>query len=92
MAKAYSANRACCACCTRESALRAELDQLVARVAALEAQMDDMNAENQEAEGTPYQRAILMARQGRDAQRISENCGISHGEAELIVSMHRVRD
>lgn len=66
---------------------RAEIEQLAQRIDALEQQMLKMHAENLQ-EATPYNRAIQMARQGRDAARISESCGISRGEAELIVSMH----
>ena len=66
---------------------RAEIEQLAQRVDALEQQMLKMHAESLQ-ESTPYNRAIQMARQGRDAARISESCGISRGEAELIVSMH----
>lgn len=66
---------------------RAEVEQLAQRIDALEKQMLKMQAETLQ-ESTPYNRAIQMARQGRDAARISESCGISRGEAELIVSMH----
>lgn len=66
---------------------RAEIEQLTQRIDALEKQMLKMQAETLQ-ESTPYNRAIQMARQGRDAARISESCGISRGEAELIVSMH----
>lgn len=66
---------------------RTEIEQLMQRMDALEKQMLKMQAEHQQ-ESTPYNRAIQMARQGRDAARISESCGISRSEAELIVSMH----
>lgn len=66
---------------------RDDIEQLTQRIDALEKQMLKMQAEHQQ-ESTPYNRAIQMARQGRDAARISESCGISRSEAELIVSMH----
>ena len=67
--------------------LRSEIKSLGNRVEALEQFIQQLQAENA-SESTPYNRAIQMARQGRDASRISESCGISRGEAELIVSMH----
>lgn len=36
-----------------------------------------------------YSRAIELARQGLDADWLSANCGISRGEAELIIALHR---
>lgn len=36
-----------------------------------------------------YQRAVKMAQQGVEADALVEECGISHSEAELIVSMHK---
>lgn len=41
---------------------------------------------------TPYGQAIELARQGVDVVDLAESCGISRGEAELIVAMHRTRD
>jgi hypothetical protein len=70
-----------------ESELRAELEGLKERVMILEKLLHP-NAEEEVGEPTPYQRAIQLARQGRDAAVISERCGISRAEAELIVSMH----
>lgn len=66
----------------------ARLKHLGERLDALEMQMQSLVAEKAAAEASPYQRAIQMARQGRDAARISEGCGISFSEAELIVSLH----
>jgi len=36
-----------------------------------------------------YSKAIELARQGLDAGYLSANCGISRGEAELIIALHR---
>lgn len=71
--------------------LREELGHLDQRIAGIEQYLQQIQAD-QSDESTPYNRAINMARQGRDAGRISENCGISRGEAELIVSMHGPRE
>jgi hypothetical protein len=70
-----------------EAELHQEIRRLAERLEILEGQMGRMAAEEQ-VEPTPYNRAIQMARQGRNADRISESCGISRGEAELIVSVH----
>ena len=67
--------------------IRNEVAELNTRIVALEKYIQQLQAESN-TESTPYSRAILMARQGRDASRISESCGISRGEAELIISMH----
>lgn len=76
-----------------EAALQEELAQIKQRVELLEARLGPVQTAAEAemsamADATPYNRAIQMARQGRDAARISESCGISRGEAELIVSMH----
>lgn len=67
--------------------IRNEVADLNTRIVALERYIQQLQAES-DTESTPYSRAIQMARQGRDASRISESCGISRGEAELIISMH----
>lgn len=74
-----------------ELELRREIEQIKERLTLLEAKHDQSH-EVDISESTPYQRAIHLARQGRDVASISESCGISRGEAELIVSMHGVRD
>lgn len=38
---------------------------------------------------TPYGQAIRLAQQGADAFAISHECGISQGEADLIVAIYR---
>lgn len=38
---------------------------------------------------SPYGRAIEMARSGAEVGHIAGACGISRGEAELIVALHR---
>ena len=72
---------------TETTALREEVASLRSRLEALEHYVQQLQAENT-SESSPYNRAIQMAKQGRDIGSISERCGISRGEAELIVSMH----
>ena len=74
-----------------EQELRAEIERLKERVAGLE-KRSEMPTELRTSEATPYQRAIQLARQGKDVASISEHCEISRGEAELIVSMHGAHD
>lgn len=71
-----------------ELELRAQLDELRQRVDALESGLGHLRLDEPPNETTPYQRAIILARQGRGPVDISETCGISRGEAELIVSIH----
>lgn len=71
--------------------LRAEMDSMQERIAELENSIAPLKLEHR-SELMPHSRAIQMAKQGRDANRISEECGISRGEAELIVSMHGLRE
>ena len=42
-----------------------------------------------EAADTPYGHAIGMAREGRAVAEVASDCGISRGEAELIVALYR---
>lgn len=74
-----------------ELELRHEIAQLKERLDQLEAKLHQPEVIS-EPEISPYQRAINLARQGRDVASIAEGCGISRGEAELIVSMHGGRD
>ncbi len=73
-----------------EQELRREIEQLKARLALLEAR-HEQPPEEEVAESGQYRRAIQLARQGRDVEAISASCGLSRGEAELIVSMHGTR-
>ena len=74
-----------------EHELRHEIEQIKTRLALLEARHEVAVPEEEPAEGSQYRRAIQLARQGRDAEAISASCGLSRGEAELIVSMHGAR-
>lgn len=69
-----------------ETELRHELEALRERVAVLEASIKPGGGREEE---TPYSRAAQLARQGHDAEHLAHECGISRGEAELIVSMQK---
>lgn len=66
-------------------ALRADLSSLREQVEKLQGDMDEMK---QAQANSPYGQAIQLAQQGLDASRIAANCGISRGEAELIVALY----
>lgn len=42
-----------------------------------------------ELQDTPYAQAVQMARQGISPQELARRCGITNGEAELIVALNR---
>jgi len=65
-----------------------EVAQLREQVLRLEAEVEQLKSGPQ-LTGIPYSQAIQMAQQGVDASELSANCGISRGEAELIVALYR---
>lgn len=75
------------------AALRGEVARLHARIDLLEQQLAE-KAEAAEAETkepaalSPYAKATQLARQGVPATELSEHCGITRGEAELIVALN----
>lgn len=69
-------------------ALEAEVAQLREQVAKVEAELERLKAVPQPA-ATPYSQAIQLAQQGLDVNEVAASCGISRGEAELIVALHR---
>ena len=74
--------------------LEAEVANLRQKIAELELGMGRMelpSAAPPPPVQTPYSQAIQLARGGLDADAVASSCGISRGEAELIVAMHRAR-
>lgn len=71
----------------------AELARLQEEVAGLRLRLDALEARvsatHDAAEDTPYGRAARLAREGLTAQELASRCGISRGEAELIVALNR---
>ncbi|MHB0984992.1 MAG: DUF2802 domain-containing protein [Sulfuricella sp.] len=67
--------------------LELELARLHDQVTRLQAEVDQLKA--QQVTVTPYTHAIQMAQQGIDVGELAESCGITRGEAELIVALHR---
>ena len=67
--------------------LELEFTQLLERVDRLQKELEQLKA--QQVAVTPYSQAIKMAQQGLDVNEVAISCGISRGEAELIVALHR---
>ncbi|GGP24593.1 DUF2802 domain-containing protein [Silvimonas amylolytica] len=83
------------------AALRQELELLKVRLAANSMQQAwavehhgdagvvDTTAVAQPLTETPYAQAIRLARTGADSAAVAQQCGISRGEADLIVALYR---
>lgn len=67
--------------------LEQELSRLQEQVDRLQSEIEQMKA--QQAAVTPYTNAIQMAEQGLNVSDVASRCGISRGEAELIIAMHQ---
>lgn len=67
--------------------LEMDLSALHEQVGRLQAEIEQLKA--QQVTVTPYTHAIQMAQQGLDVNELAASCGISRGEAELIVALHR---
>lgn len=65
-----------------------ELASLKEKVASLEREVQHLKTSSQH-NVTPYSQAIQLAQQGLDAGEVAASCGISRGEAELIVALYR---
>lgn len=67
--------------------LELEFTLLQERVDRLQKELELLKA--QQVAVTPYTQAIQMAQQGLNVNEVAASCGISRGEAELIVALHR---
>jgi len=65
-----------------------EIGDLRKQVARLQGEVEKLQAAPV-ASVSPYNLAIQMARQGAGAGEVATGCGISRGEAELIVALYR---
>ena len=68
--------------------LTREVGELRKQVARLQSEVDKLRTAPAGAV-SPYNLAIQMARQGASANDVASGCGISRGEAELIVALYR---
>lgn len=64
-----------------------EIDALREQLQSL--QHDVKQLKRSQHAATPYGQAILMAQQGLDAREVAAVCGLSRGEAELIVALYK---
>lgn len=71
-----------------EERLTREVGELRKQVARLQGEVDKLQAPPS-VSVSPYNLAIQMARQGAGAGEVASGCGISRGEAELIVALYR---
>ena len=74
--------------------LQREMESLKVRLATLLAQQLPLptlpsEISLQDDDDTPYSQAIRLAQQGADSEKVSAACGISRGEADLIVALYR---
>ena len=73
----------------RLEALTGELGSLREQVAGL---TSDVNAVRRAPQSSgQYREAVEMAERGLDAASVADSCGISRGEADLIVALYRAR-
>jgi len=70
------------------NALSLEIGELRRQVGQLQAEIEKLKSATPPAV-SPYNQAIQMARQGLSASEVASRCGISRGEAELIVALYR---
>lgn len=69
------------------SGVEAELQQLRSEVAALKEELKLIKAARRVS--PQYNEAMMLAQRGMDAQSIADHCGISVGEAELVLALSR---
>jgi hypothetical protein len=70
-------------------ALTREVGELRKQLARLQGELDKLRTAPAGGSVSPYNLAIQMARQGANASDVASGCGISRGEAELIVALYR---
>lgn len=68
--------------------LTLEIGELRRHVARMQAEIEQLKSASLKPQ-SPYTHAIQMAREGRSAAEVASTCGISRGEAELILALHR---
>lgn len=70
--------------------LRQEIDGLRGELTGLHREVAEFKKkQSEQPAATPYSQAIQLARDGREVADLTASCGISRGEAELIVALYR---
>ena len=72
----------------RLTAMSLEMAELRKQVSRLESEVEKLRSAGTPA-SSPYNQAIQLARRGSSAAEVASTCGISRGEAELIVALYR---
>ncbi len=81
----------------RIAELESEIERLREQILSIHQQLEDrpspqsQHTHSASSPSSPYSQAIQMAQQGRGVDEVAAGCGISRGEAELIVAMHQAR-
>jgi uncharacterized protein YlxW (UPF0749 family) len=68
--------------------LELEISRLHERLEKLQADVEQLKV-GQASAARPYSEAVKMAEGGVDVDQLSASCGISRGEAELIIAVNR---
>ncbi len=69
--------------------LELDIDRLHQRLDVLQVEFDKLKS-GQESTVRPYGEAVKLAESGMDVDQLAVNCGISRGEAELIIAVNRL--
>ena len=69
--------------------LELEISNLHGRLEKLQLEVEQLKT-NQSNSVRPYGEAVKMAEDGMEVDQLAANCGISQGEAELIIAVNRL--
>jgi len=69
--------------------LEMEISRLHERFETLQAEVEQLKS-GQASASRPYSEAVKMAEGGVDVDQLAASCGISRGEAELIIAVNRL--
>lgn len=70
-------------------ALELDIERLHERINLLQSEMEKLKS-GQASVVRPYGEAVKLAEGGMDVDQLAVNCGISRGEAELIIAVNRL--
>lgn len=70
-------------------ALELDITRLHERLDKLQNDVEQLKSERENT-ARPYNEAVKMAEGGVDADNLAASCGISRGEAELIIAVNRL--
>lgn len=87
--KGSSPNRGNAAGDRRFQDVELEISSLHSRLEKLQAEVEQLKA-GQSTSVRPYGDAVKLAEEGMDVDQLAVNCGISQGEAELIIAVNRL--